>query len=186
MRTWPPVFVTHSVDKHREAERILRQRIERRALDLPEIQDVEVDAVSLWKARAAHAALLSPVMVEDTGLFLEALSGLPGALIRWFEERLGLAGICAILSPSASRKAVAKTVVVIYDGEGDPLVFVGAVEGRIATEPVGENGFGWDRIFIPDGENRTLAQMRPEEKDDYSMRRQAFERMAEYRLKEHG
>jgi XTP/dITP diphosphohydrolase len=75
---------------------------------------------------------------------------------------------------------MAKTVVATYDGHGQPASFAGTMSGRIAFVPAGEHGFGWDRIFVPDGADRTLAQMLPEEKDRYSMRRDAFERMAEH------
>ena len=176
----PFVFVTHSVEKHLEAQRILGHAIERHALNLPEIQHVDIEPVSLFKVRAAYEALRRPVMIEDTGLFIEEWHGLPGALIRWFEERVGVTGICEMLAHASSRNALARTIVATYDGISDPMMFVGAVEGRIAESPAGENGFGWDRIFIPRGENRTFAQMPPEEKDQHSMRRQAFVRMAAY------
>ena len=61
-------------------------------------------------------------------------------------------------------------------------MFSGEVRGQIARAPRGDRGFGWDTIFIPDGETRTFAEMTPEEKDRLSMRRKAFRDFAESRL----
>ena len=80
----------------------------------------------------------------------------------------------------SDRRALAKTVIATYDGQTLPRIFVGEVEGSIATAPAGTGGFGWDNIFIPKGAEKTFAEMSPEEKDTYSMRRQALENMLTY------
>ena len=77
----------------------------------------------------------------------------------------------------ANRQARAQTMVATYDGSLQ--IFSGEVLGQIAVAPRGKNGFGWDTIFIPDGETRTFAEMESHEKDRLSMRRQAFQRFAE-------
>ena len=74
------------------------------------------------------------------------------------------------------RRARAKTVIATYDGQSSPRIFVGGVDGSIASAPRGTEGFGWDDIFIPIGTKKTFAEMPPEEKDCYSMRRQALEK----------
>ncbi|NET33820.1 MAG: non-canonical purine NTP pyrophosphatase [Cyanothece sp. SIO1E1] len=168
------IFVTGSSSKRTEAKRILGFELQHCDLDLPEIQAVELEDVIMRKATFAYEALKhKPVLVEDTGLFIEAWNGLPGALIKWFMERVGVAGICKMADAFPSRKALAKTVIGIYDGQLQ--VFSGEIEGRISSVPRGETGFGWDKIFIPNGSEKTFAEMSPEEKDKYSMRRLAFE-----------
>lgn len=173
------VFVTQSTNKLAEAQRILNTKLERYDLDLPEVQAVEVEEVVKHKALYAYEALGGkPVIIEDTGLFIEAWNGLPGALIKWFVKRVGVAGICQMLQSFPNRKAWAETIVATYDGQLQ--IFRGKVEGSIALSPAGEGGFGWDSVFIPAESAKTFAQMAPAEKDKYSMRRQAFEAMAGY------
>ena len=119
-------------------------------------------------------------MVEDTGLFIRSLGGLPGALVKWFIATIGVSGICRILQGYPSRSAYAKTVVAIFDGETKPRLFRGTVYGRIALEPRGPGEFGWGKVFIPRGSEKTFGEMSSEEKDSYSMRRQALDRLRAY------
>lgn len=179
--TLPPlVFVTGSEHKRAEAERILGGSVERADLDLPEVQHVDVDQVVGAKALAAWEAMgRRPVMVEDTGLSFDAWSGLPGALVKWFVQTVGVDGLCRMLAGFPDRSATATTVVAVHDGT--PRVFRGSVRGRIAEAPRGSGGFGWDSIFIPEGSARTFAEMEPSEKDRYSMRRLALDAMADAR-----
>lgn len=172
-------FVTQSDNKLREAELILRRSLQRCDLDLPELQAVDVEDVVVHKALHAYQAIgRKPVLIEDTGLYFEAFNGLPGALVKWFLKRTETEGMCRMLDPFPTRKAWAKTIVAVYDGQLS--LFVGRVDGEIALHPRGDQGFGWDTIFIPDGETRTFGEMAPEEKMQYSMRRRAFQAMAEF------
>lgn len=171
-------FVTGSDAKLREAERILGIHVQRVALDLSEVQEMDVEAVVQAKARAAWQALGGrPVLVEDTGLALDTWNGLPGALIKWFVQSVRPVGICRMADGFADRSATATTIVGFCDG-GEVRTFAGSVRGRIAAEPLGSGGFGWDSIFIPESSDRTFAQMDAAEKDRYSMRRIAFEAAA--------
>jgi non-canonical purine NTP pyrophosphatase (RdgB/HAM1 family) len=170
----PLVFVTQSLDKVAEARRILGDAIEHRALVLPEIQAVDLEPVVELKARDAYRALGGrPVLVEDTGLFIDAWNGLPGALAKWFVERVGPGGLCAMMASFANRTAWAVTLAGTYDGE--LRLFPGRVRGRIAVAPSGSAGFGWDSVFIPDGSDRTYAELAGADKDRLSMRRIALE-----------
>jgi non-canonical purine NTP pyrophosphatase (RdgB/HAM1 family) len=167
-------LVTKSYNKRAEFERLLGVQVEQFELELPELQAVQVEDVVAYKAEYAFAAAgKRPVMIEDTGLFFDAWNGLPGALIRWFEESVGAAGICRMLAGFPERSALARTIIATYDGQ--LRLFRGEVAGTIAPEPRGANGFGWDSIFIPAGDTRTFAEMAPAEKDRFSMRRRAVE-----------
>ncbi|MBM4432846.1 MAG: non-canonical purine NTP pyrophosphatase, RdgB/HAM1 family [Chloroflexi bacterium] len=172
-------FVTQSSNKIAEVERILGIKLEYCYLNLPEIQAVEVEEVIAHKVKYAYEALgKKPVMIEDTGLFIEAWNGLPGALTKWFVERLGATGICSMMHEFSNKNAWAKTIVATYDGQ--LRIFTGKVEGRIAPVPSGDGGFGWDKVFIPNGAVKTFAEMSPDEKDKYSMRRLALEATMTY------
>ena len=173
------IFVTGSQNKVIEAERLLRVKLQSQAIDLPEIQSVDLEEIITKKAMFAYEVLGGQsVIVEDTGLFIEAWNGLPGALVKWFIERVGVAGICKMMHEFPDKKAWAKTVVATHDGE--IKLFAGQVNGRIAETPVGNAGFGWDKIFVPTGADKTFAEMSASEKDAYSMRRKAFESMRTY------
>ena len=171
-----PLFVTSNTGKVREVEAILGHPMEQLDVDLPEIQALDVAIVAREKAIAAHRLAGRPVFVEDTGLSIEVLGGLPGALVRWFLVTVGPAGICAMLPPGQHRRAVARTAIALCDETGVRL-FVSETPGTITREPTGAGGFGWDAIFRPDGSDRTFAAMGQDERDRYSMRRRAIERL---------
>jgi XTP/dITP diphosphohydrolase len=172
----PLLFVSSNPGKVREVEAILGFPIEQLALDLPEIQQIDVEAVVREKARAAYAAAGRPVVVEDTGLFIDALNGLPGALGRWFLKTIGPEGICNLIPAGAERGALARTAVALCDGE-TVEVLTGEVRGEIVASPRGDGGFGWDSTFQPAGSSHTFAEMDQEEKNRFSMRRQALDRL---------
>lgn len=171
------IFATQSVNKLEEAQRILHTTIESYDIDLPEIQAVDVEDVVIYKAKYAYDVIKKPVLIEDTGLFINALNGLPGALIKWFVQRMGVDGICRMMGAFDDKSAVAKTIIATYDGSHAPRIFTGEISGDIADRPRGSQGFGWDAVFVPSGATKTFAEMEPEEKDAFSMRRLALEKM---------
>ena len=152
-----------------EAREILGMEIEQFKVDLDELQSVTLEGVFEPKARQAYELAGEPVLVEDTGLFIDGLGDLPGALIKWFEGSVGLDGILAMVSADAPRTARAETIVGYWDGE-KIISGKGIINGSISLEQRGDNGFGWDTIFIPDGHDRTFAEMTAEEKNSMSMR----------------
>ena len=172
----PPLFVSSNAGKAREVAAILGYPLERLEADVPEIQALDVSEVVREKATAAYALAGRPVLVEDTGLYITSLNGLPGALVKWFLATVGPAGICAMLPPGAPRTAIARTAVALHDGR-EVIVLTGEVPGQITTSPRGANGFGWDPIFQPDGASGTFAELTQEEKNRYSMRRAALEQV---------
>lgn len=169
------LFVTHSHNKLSEAERYLGMKLQHYGLDLPELQSVDVEEVAVHKVKYAYSVLQRPVMVDDTGLYIDAWNGLPGGLVKWFMQRVGDRGICEMLHGFEERSARAKTVIATIDDEVNLNIYVGMMEGTIALEPAGNSGYSWETIFIPNGSDRTVAEMTREEKDLYSMRRVAFE-----------
>ena len=170
------LFVSSNAGKVREVEATLGAPVEQLDLDLPEIQALEVDEVARHKAATAFARVGRPVVVEDTGLYVDALRGLPGALVRWFLATIGPAGICDLIPPHADRAARARTAVAYCDGEGVE-VFAGETPGTIVPAPTGRGGFGWDPIFRPTGASRTFAEMDAAERVVYSMRRRSLEQL---------
>lgn len=172
------LFVSSNAGKVREVESILGMPVEQLDLDLPEIQALDVEDVVYQKALTAFAHAGRPVVVEDTGLYLDALRGLPGALVRWFLLTIGPEGICNLIPPGADRGARARSAVAYCDGE-TVEVLIDETPGTIAVAPAGERGFGWDPIFRPTGSSRTFAEMDQVEKNHYSMRRKALAQLRE-------
>ena len=173
------LFATTNSDKIREIGEILRLDLEPIRIELPELQTIEVRDVIVAKADAAFLTLGRPCLVEDTGLSILAWNGLPGALIKWFLKGVGPDGICKMMRGWPDRRALAVTSLGIRIGE-TTHVFDGSIEGRIALEPRGSNGFGWDSLFEPIGFDRTFAEMTGEEKNSVSMRAKAAEAFATF------
>jgi non-canonical purine NTP pyrophosphatase (RdgB/HAM1 family) len=170
----PWVLVTSNENKWREAQAILGHPLERIALELPEIQASTTAEVALQKAKAAFEHVKRPVIVEDAGIELLGLGGFPGPFIKFWEQLGGLESICAAADGLKDRRVIAVCVLGMCSGEGASAV-EGRVAGTISERPRGHQGFGWDAIFIPDGEARTFAEMSPAEKDTRSHRRRAWE-----------
>ena len=163
------LFVTGNHNKAREAAEILGIELRSIALDLPELQDLDVAQVATVKAAAAREALGapdSPILVEDSGLVVEAWNGLPGAFTKWFLASVGNEGILRMLSGEENRSARAACAVAIAFGDGSTRVFLGEVGGMIAPEPRGSGGFGWDPIFVPEGYAETYAELGPGKHED--------------------
>jgi XTP/dITP diphosphohydrolase len=171
------ILVTGNENKWREAQRILGRPLERAAIDLPEIHAATTAEVAREKAHAAWTQLHQPLVIEDAGLEFPALGGFPGPFIKFWEKLGGLESICRALDGFRNRAAVAVCVLGVAR-EGSVEIVEGRVSGTIADEPRGHNGFGWDAIFIPEGESRTFGEMTAGEKDARSHRRQAWEALA--------
>lgn len=172
------VFVTSNANKWLEAQRILGYAIERVELELEEPQAESVGQVALAKAKAAYQRLGRPVIVEDAGVELLGLGGFPGPFIKYWEKLGGLASICRAADGLGDRRVRAVCALAICSEAGSQVV-EGAVEGVLSLQPRGQNGFGWDAIFVPKGEGRTFAEMTAAEKDARSHRRKAWERLRE-------
>jgi non-canonical purine NTP pyrophosphatase (RdgB/HAM1 family) len=172
------VFVTSNSNKWQEAQRILGYAIERAELELDEPQAESVAAVALAKATAAFAKLGRPVIVEDAGVELHGLGGFPGPFIKYWEKLGGLESICRAADGLGNRGVRAVCALAICSERGNQVV-EGSVEGLLSLHPRGSGGFGWDAIFVPQGEGRTFAEMTPSEKDARSHRRRAWELLRE-------
>ena len=168
------VFVTSNLGKLREAEAVLGVNLTHRALDIEEIQSLDLKAVVRHKAAAAHDRLNRSVLVDDTSLELAGMSGFPGPLVRWLLAAIGPEGICRLADTFGDRAATVRCLACATDGSHEAFG-LGVVEGRIAARPKGQQGFGWDSVFLPaDGSGRTFAEMDLTQKNTISHRRLAL------------
>ena len=170
-------FVTGNSNKVRETVAILGVPLEEVKVDgLIEIQTLDIEELVYHKCQQAYDSLKCSVLVEDSGLLFNAWDGLPGPLIKWFECTVGCKGMLKMLQTFEDRSAIAVSCFAIYDGK-DIKIARGEVEGSIATEIRGSHGFGWDVIFVPKGYEKTYAEMKSEEKNAISHRKNALEKL---------
>jgi non-canonical purine NTP pyrophosphatase (RdgB/HAM1 family) len=117
-----------------------------------------------------------PYLVEQTGLAIDAWNKLPGILTGIFMDSVGNDGICRMMKAypkEEDRTATAITDLGYHAPNGKVEVFRGWVRGRIASEPRGSGGFGWEAVFIPEGHDETFAEMNVERKYGFSTRMMA-------------
>ncbi len=179
-------FVTSNKKKVLEAQARLGPEFEIRQWDVecPEIQADSLEEVALASARyiiERHAPAES-FIIEDAGLFVDALHGFPGPYSHFVHDTLGCEGILKLLEGRKSDERAAQfEAVLVYAAPGaKPLLFKGICRGRIADSAAGKNGFGFDPIFIPENETRRFAEMTPKEKGKYSHRGLALGAFANY------
>lgn len=170
---------TGSTNKVREFERILATPLTSSSIDLDEIQSIDIEKVCRRKAEAAFSALAHPVLVDDTGFELSALDGFPGPMVTWALKGGTSAILHRMLPPSADEAAKVVTAIG-FAYEAGVHVFCGAVAGTVIAVPRGSNGFGFDDVFVPEGETRTLAEMSDAEKDAISPRGIALTMLATF------
>lgn len=168
---------TTNQNKLQEIRRILKDyKIEGKSLSIEEIQSTDPYKVARFKAIEAYKANgYNPIFIEETSLDIYGLNGRPGPYVKDFTEEVEMRRMIAEQwLAGRDRRVKARVLFAIHDGEETHL-FEGITTGTIAECLRGTNGFGWDDMFIPDGETRTFAEMSDEEKDKFSMRRKALE-----------
>jgi XTP/dITP diphosphohydrolase len=138
---------------------------------------------SLKKALAYFRKVNICTLGEDTGLFVEALNGKPGV----YSARYGGGGdesnrrkLLLELEGESNRRAYFETVIALVISENFFKFFEGRVDGNITEEEIGNEGFGYDPIFLPKGYNKTFGQMSADEKNSISHRKIALKRVLEY------
>jgi inosine triphosphate pyrophosphatase len=157
-----PLFVTGNQHKADYLAQTLGIPLDHKKLDLDELQSMSLEAIVEHKVKQAYSLARVPVLVEDVALGFEAFGGLPGPFVKYYVDAPnGLENMCRMLDSFESRKATAECVFGYYDGTRLEL-FRGGLVGTIAAIPRGENGYGWDKIFEPEGYGgKTRAELTP-------------------------
>ena len=189
------IFATNNHNKVTEVRSILTGKFNIVSLaeaginiDIPEPFDtLEENAVE--KARVIHNLTKEDCFAEDTGLEVDALNGEPGVKSARYagEERNFVKNIEKLLSNlknTENRKAQFKTVVcLILNGKQN--IFDAICKGTIIAEQRGQSGFGYDPVFIPDGSDETFAEMALDEKNVFSHRKKAIEKLINFLKSDH-
>jgi len=177
-------FVTGNIHKFNEARQVLAKHGIATALlrvKTVEIQDDNVEKIAKATAIEAVKKCNLPIIVEDAGLFIEALNGFPGPYSSYVYRTIGTEGILKLMKNTKKRDAHFRSVVAFCGPDEPSRCFHGRVEGKIALEKRGNLGFGFDPIFEPSaGNGKTFAEMTLMQKNKYSHRAEAIGKFARW------
>lgn len=157
-----PLFMKYNVD------------FETTSHEKHEIRSDNIEEIARVAAKVAFETHQKPVVVDDTGFFVDALKGFPGSYAGIVLNFIGYEGILRLMNNNEDRASEFKTAVGYYDGQYLKS-FVGTMSGSVARESAGVGGFGYDPIFVPDGFTKTYAELTFDEKISISHRTKAFE-----------
>lgn len=179
--------MTNNIHKFNEARRALAQyniAVAMLRVKPSEIQDDDIENIAKSSAIEASQKTRLPVIVEDAGLFIDALKGFPGPYSNYVYRSIGKEGILKLLEGCENRKARFKSVVAFCSPDLETKCFKGVVEGNISGTIRGKSGFGFDPIFEPnDFSGRTFGELSVEEKNQVSHRSRALRSFAEWYCK---
>lgn len=175
------VFVTGNPEKAMNFSKHMGINIAHEHAELDEIQTTDHIELVEHKAKQAYAQLKRSVIVEDVFFTYEAWGSLPGPFVKFFvTEKDGLERMCRMLDGFTNRRAIASCVIAYFDGN-NIQTFAGRVDGSITDHPRGTGGYGYDRIFVPDGsDGKTAAELTEAEYDQYYTTIKPFQKVREF------
>ena len=145
-----------------------------------EIQEDTTEMISYRSCVEVRKELHDDFFLEDTGLYVPALHGFPGPYSSYVNATIGYAGLQRLVE-GKDKGAYFKTVISLSMG-GSIIQFGGILRGEISSKARGATGFGFDPVFIPEGEDLTLAEMEIDMKNRFSHRGRAVSVLIEYLL----
>jgi len=177
-------FVTSNVHKFLEARSVLSEykiAAAKLRVEAVEIQDDSLESIAKYSVQDAVKNCGLPVFVEDAGLFVEALGSFPGPYSKYVYNTVGVKGILKLMKNIKNRNSYFMSVIAFGSPDEQPTCFVGKVEGKLSLQEQGTCGFGYDPIFKPDdGDGRTFAEMKTNEKNGVSHRAEALRKFAQW------
>jgi XTP/dITP diphosphohydrolase len=184
------VFATNNAHKLEEVRAVLENKIEIISLnelgcydDIPETADT-LEGNALIKAEYVFNKFGMACIADDTGLEVEALNGEPGVYSARYggephNAQKNMQKLLTNLKGIENRKARFRTVIVLKDAERQ-LYFEGTIHGHISETPSGAAGFGYDPVFVPDGYDKSFAELGAELKNKISHRALAVEKLVQF------
>lgn len=161
------VYMTGNKFKLLTARNILEPigiEVENKVIDCPEIQSNSIEEVAKFSSQYASNQLKCDTLKNDSGLVIPALNGFPSAYSKYVEETISEEGIIKLMDGIEDRYAYFLEVLAFTEYGKDPVVFLSKTEGTISKKKSGVNGWGYDKIFIPKGEEKTLANFSDDER----------------------
>ena len=184
------IFATHNKNKVKEVKSLMPQTLSIVSLDeiklLDEIEETAttIEGNALLKAQTIFKQTGQNCFADDSGLLVTALNGAPGVYSARYagdkkNDEANMQKLLHELATTENRNAHFKTVIALII-EGKEYLFEGIINGKIISEKKGNDGFGYDPIFVPDGYTETFAQMNSETKNAISHRGIALKKMIEF------
>ncbi len=173
------LFITGNKGKLKEAQQKLSEydvEVIQKDAGYPEIQADKLEEVADFGIDYLKEKIKGSFILEDAGIFIDSLKGFPGVYSKYVFYTIGCKGILKLLEKKKNRKAVFKSVYAYYNN-GEKKIFIGECNGEISKKMVGSKGFGYDPIFIPNGSDKTFAQMDTDEKNKYSHRGKSLKKL---------
>lgn len=171
-------FATGNKGKVDEASQILDLPIEILDIELDEIQSMNLEEIVAHKARQAYEKVKAPVFVDDVSLEFDVWQKFPGPFIKYLQQ-ISNDLILYMMRNESNRKVNLIATIGYFDGK-KMMYFTGSIPGKIATESKGDRGWGFDPIFIPDGQDMSFAEMSDVKKNSLSHRRIALDKFKKY------
>ena len=162
------IFATKNRGKLLEAQKFMGTELKNSTIEIPEIQSDSLTEIAAESAKYAYEELREPCFVEDSGLFIHDLKGFPGPYSKYVYGTIGLKGVLKIMEGRENRGAEFRSVIG-YATTTEVKTFMGRVYGTIPDSPRGDQGFGYDPIFVPMKNQKTFAED-PEYKNRVSHR----------------
>ena len=175
-------FVSSNENKFQETERILsnfRMQINFFKTTLEEIQSNDLNDIAEQKAINAYGIVKKPIIIEDDGLFIDSLNGFPGPYSSYVYDTIGNKGIMNLLENCEIRDAKFVSIIAYCDSDCDVKLFESSIPGKISSV-IEKGGWGYDPIFIPNGESKTYANV--SDKDKFSHRAAALTKFSNWFL----
>ena len=179
------IMATHNLNKVEEARSILTDKSLLSLSDISYTDEIVESGDTLFenaliKVKAIFKSTGSACIADDTGLEVHALSGDPGVYsARYAGENAtseeNISKLLSELNGVADRSATFRTILAYMNDFGQFRFFEGSIDGHITEKPAGDNGFGYDPVFIPEGYDKTFAELPQLIKNEISHRRKAFE-----------
>lgn len=178
-------FITSNKHKFEEISKVMEQNSidiswEKRVYE--EIQADSTEEISLDSCKKLQNSMKEDFFIEDTGLYIDSLNGFPGPYSSYVQKTLGNDGVLKLLK-NKKRGAFFITVITMSYA-GKITQFRGILKGHISESIIGDKGFGYDPIFIPENDTRTLAQMETSKKNEISHRGKAISLMIDFLKKQ--
>jgi XTP/dITP diphosphohydrolase len=180
-------FITGNEHKFKEVQSYILSagidvEIQRLNIPLIEIQSDSLENVAIEKVKSVSKSILGNYFIEDAGFFVEYLHEFPGVFSSYVQSMIGNEGILKLMRGNNNRSAEFRSVIAL-NFNGEIHTFLGVVKGTVSHSIRGNQGFGYDPIFIPDGLEETFAEISIQEKNSMSHRIRALEKLCNF-LKE--
>lgn len=179
-------YLTSNESKYREAREFLIKvgiDIEKKSIDIPEIQATDSTEISKYSARYASKILSEKFFVMDRSLHITGLKGFPGPYVKYINNWFTEDNVISLFSNMERFDAYWQTSIA-YNANGVISVFEGKLNGKIVNTPKGTNGWLFDKFFIPESFNETLAELSNKIRNSFWIRCSSWRNFADHLQKE--